>query len=60
VLIYTGWSKHFNTDQYYSGHPFLTKEAAIYLRDAGAVLVGIDSHNIDDTSEIGGLCTLPY
>ena len=50
VLIYTGWSKHFNTEQYYSGHPFLTKEAAIYLRDAGAVLVGIDSHNIDDTS----------
>ncbi len=50
VLVYTGWSKHFNTESYYSGHPFLTKEAAIYLRDAGALLVGIDSHNIDDTS----------
>jgi len=50
VLVYTGWSKHFNTPQYYSEHPFLTKEAAIYLRDAGAVLVGIDSHNIDDTA----------
>jgi len=50
VLVYTGWSKHFNTTAYYSGHPFLTKEAAIYLRDAGAVLVGIDSHNIDDTA----------
>jgi kynurenine formamidase len=50
VLVYTGWSKHFNTEAYYSGHPYLTKEAAIYLRDAGALLVGIDSHNIDDTS----------
>jgi len=50
VLVFTGWSKHFNTGQYYSGHPFLTKEAAIYLRDAGAVLGDIDSHNIYDTS----------
>ena len=30
-------------------HPFLTREAATYLRDQGACLVGIDSHNIDDT-----------
>lgn len=50
VLIFTNWSIHFNTPHYYSGHPYLTKEAAIYLRDAGALLVGIDSHNIDDTS----------
>ena len=27
----------------------LTEDAAIYLRDNGAKLVGIDSHNIDDT-----------
>jgi arylformamidase len=49
VLVQTGWSKHWRTDQYFENHPFLTEEAAIYLRDQGAVLVGIDSHNIDDT-----------
>jgi arylformamidase len=49
VLVNTGWSKHWRTDKYFENHPFLTEEAAIYLRDNGAVLVGIDSHNIDDT-----------
>ena len=27
----------------------MTREAAVYLRDQGVLLVGIDSHNIDDT-----------
>ncbi len=49
VLIHTGWSEHWNTPTYLSDHPFLTQEAAQYLRDQGARLVGIDSHNIDDT-----------
>jgi kynurenine formamidase len=48
-LIHTGWDKNWNTEAYYCGHPYLTKEAAEYLRDAGAKLVGIDSHNIDNT-----------
>ena len=51
VLIQTGWSKHWTTEQYFDGHPFLTGMAATYLRDQGAVLVGIDSLNIDDTSD---------
>jgi len=50
VLICTGWDAHWNTDRYYDNHPFLTKEAAEYIRDRGGKLVGIDSHNIDDTS----------
>jgi kynurenine formamidase len=49
VLVHTGWSGHWRTDQYFEGHPHLTEQAAIYLRDAGAVLVGIDSLNIDST-----------
>ena len=48
VLIRTGWSKHWRTDQYFEGHPFLTRGAAEDLRDSGAALVGIDSYNIDD------------
>ncbi|EJL67781.1 cyclase family protein [Chryseobacterium populi] len=50
VLIQTGWDKHWNTELYYQDHPYLTQKAAIYLRDCNVTLVGIDSHNIDDTS----------
>ncbi|KLU24473.1 cyclase [Caballeronia mineralivorans PML1(12)] len=51
VLVNTGWDRHWRSDQYFEGHPFLTKTAAEYLRDEGAVLVGIDSLNIDDTTD---------
>ncbi|MBV7335470.1 cyclase family protein [Chloroflexi bacterium TSY] len=47
VLVHTGWSRHWRTDQYFEGHPYLTEAAAIFLRDKGASLVGIDSLNID-------------
>ena len=50
VLVHTGWSEFWNTEQYFDGHPFLTENAARYLTGAGAKLVGIDSHNIDDSS----------
>ncbi|MBM4425552.1 MAG: cyclase family protein [Chloroflexi bacterium] len=50
VLIHTGWSRHWRTDPYFEGHVFLTADAAEYLRDSGAALVGIDSYNIDDTA----------
>jgi len=49
VLIHTGWAEHWNTEAYYNGHPYLTAEAAEYLLNSGAKLVGIDSHNIDNT-----------
>ncbi|WAC15062.1 cyclase family protein [Dyadobacter pollutisoli] len=49
VLVRTDWSKNWNTDAYFENHPFLTKEAAEYLVECGVKLVGIDSHNIDDT-----------
>jgi kynurenine formamidase len=51
VLINTGWDRHWRTDQYFEGHPHLTERAAVHLRDSGARLVGIDSLNIDDTSD---------
>jgi len=49
VLVHTGWARHWRTDAYFENHPFLTEAAAVFLVEAGAVLVGIDSHNIDDT-----------
>lgn len=49
VLVNTNWSTLWRTDAYFENHSFLTEEAAVYLRDQRALLVGIDSHNIDDT-----------
>jgi arylformamidase len=51
VLVHTGWDAHWRTPAYLSGHPFLTLDAAEYLVKQGAVLVGIDSLNIDDTGD---------
>ena len=51
VLVHTGWDSHWRTEQYSNGHPFLTEDAAGWLRESGAVLVGIDSFNIDDTAD---------
>lgn len=50
VLIYTGWDIHWKTDVYFENHPYLTKQAAEYLRECEVRLVGIDSVNIDNTS----------
>jgi arylformamidase len=49
VLVATGWDRNWGSDAYYSDHSFLTPEAAERLIAGGAALVGIDSHNIDDT-----------
>jgi arylformamidase len=51
VLVHTGWDAHWRTEQYFEGHPFLTRDAAELLRDGGAALVGIDSLNIDSTDD---------
>jgi kynurenine formamidase len=50
VLVHTGWDRHWRTEAYQEGHPFLTEAAAALLAERGAGLVGIDSHNIDDTA----------
>lgn len=52
VLVHTGWDAHWRTESYSGGqHPFLTREAAEFLAKSGAVLVGIDSLNIDDDKD---------
>jgi len=52
VLVHTGWDRHWTTDAYFEGHPYLTEDAAVALVDRGAVFVGIDSLNIDDTADL--------
>ena len=47
VLVHTGWDRHWRTDAYFQGHPYLTERVARRLVEWGAVLVGIDSLNID-------------
>lgn len=47
ILVRTDWDRHWRTDQYFEGHPHLTGDLAQWLVDCGAVLVGIDSYNID-------------
>jgi kynurenine formamidase len=55
VLLHTGWAEHFGTDGYGApDHPYLTGDGAAWLADHGAVLVGIDSVNIDDSSPAAG------
>jgi arylformamidase len=52
VLFHTGWDMHWRTEHYSNGqHHFLGADAADYLANAGAALVGIDSYNIDDTAD---------
>jgi kynurenine formamidase len=51
VLIRTGWDAHWRTPRYGQGHPFLTRGAAEALVAGGPALVGIDTLNIDDTSD---------
>jgi kynurenine formamidase len=51
VLINTNWARHWRTDQYFEGHPFLTRDAAEFIVESGAAFVGIDTYNIDDTTD---------
>lgn len=50
VLVHTGWAAWWGTEQYFDDHPYLTGEAADWLVENGAALVGIDSYNIDSTA----------
>jgi kynurenine formamidase len=51
VLIRTGWSRRWGSLDYWAPGPFLAADGAQWLADRGAVLVGIDSWNIDDTDD---------
>jgi kynurenine formamidase len=52
VLVRTDFSRHWGTNSYFSGNPFLTAEACEMLVAAGVAFVGIDSLNIDDIADM--------
>jgi len=51
VLFFTGWSAFWGTPSYVHRSSHLTAAAAAVLAARGAAIVGIDSHNIDDTDD---------
>jgi kynurenine formamidase len=51
VLVHTGWDRYWGSDRYGARNPYLTAAAADWLVEQQAGLVGIDSVNIDDTSD---------
>jgi kynurenine formamidase len=48
VLLHTGWDRHFGTPAYGVDAPFLAADGVACLVAQGAVIVGIDSLNIDE------------
>jgi arylformamidase len=52
VIIHTGWASRWGTPSYFQRSSYLTEGAATFLMRSGAAIVGIDSHNIDDTEDL--------
>lgn len=52
VLVRTDFSRHWGTDAYFTGHPFLTAHSVDVLMNAGPAFVGIDSLNVDDVADL--------
>ncbi len=46
--MHTGWDAYWNSEAYFENNPYLSEDAAHYLKEQGVQLVGIDSLNIDD------------
>ncbi|MBI3977856.1 MAG: cyclase family protein [Chloroflexi bacterium] len=51
VLLRTGLDAHWETDRYWQESPFLVAETAARLIDEGAILLGVDFLNVDDTTD---------
>lgn len=51
VLVHTGWSRHWGTERYATGGPYLTAAAARMLVEANIALLGVDALNVDDVAD---------
>lgn len=52
VLFRTDFSRHWGTDEYFTGNPYLTAQTSELLARMNPAFVGIDSLNIDDTADL--------
>lgn len=50
MLFYFGWDRHWNTDRFYREYPYFSDEAAQYLVDGGAKVIGMDTPSPDDSA----------
>jgi kynurenine formamidase len=51
VLVRTGWDRHWGTEQYFEGDPWISSAALDLLIEGGATLLGVDFNNVDDTTD---------
>jgi arylformamidase len=51
VLVASGWDRRWPRADYLGTKPYLTSDGAMWLRDEGAILVGIDTWNVDDVGD---------
>jgi kynurenine formamidase len=51
VLVRTGWDRHWGTDAYFQGDPWLSTGTLDVLIEGGATLLGVDFNNVDDTTD---------
>ena len=53
LLVYTGWSRYWGDEKYFSDYPVLTIEAAQWLTSFGLKGLGVDTISVDkaDTDE---------
>ena len=52
VLFHTDFSRHWGTEAYFSGNPYLSADACDALVSLRPAFVGIDSLNIDDIGDL--------
>jgi arylformamidase len=51
LLVRTGWDARWPTPAYLDRNPYLTGDAAAWLVAVGVALLGIDTWNVDDTTD---------
>ncbi|MCP4548721.1 MAG: cyclase family protein, partial [bacterium] len=49
LLLHTGWSRLWGTDEYFSDYPTLSPEAARWLAERGLRGLGVDMISVDET-----------
>ncbi len=47
LLLCTGWSRYWNTSDYYEGYPVLSSETALWLKGFDLKGVGVDTISVD-------------
>lgn len=53
LLIRTGWSRRWGSDEYWSEGPYLSNDAVDRIVEAQPSVVGVDFSNVDDTADPG-------